>query len=147
MSSVKIGVTGTRSGMNSEQKAKINEYIAEMSVSSLEIHHGDCVGVDIEFAEMFRNISGAVIVCHPPVKNELRAWHKSDIILEPKSHFARNRDIVDACDVLFVVPYQTSHQSTGGTWYTHDYAVKKGVPVIVIWPMSDHIEQLMKQGR
>ena len=49
--------------------------------------------------------------------------------------------------LLLVIPFQTSHSSTGGTWYTHDYAVKKGVPVEILWPMSEHIQQLTKQGR
>jgi hypothetical protein len=48
------------------------------------------------------------------------------------THFARNRNIVDASDILIVIPYQDEWQPSGGTWYTHDYAVKKGVLVVII---------------
>jgi len=73
-------------------------------------------------------------VCHPPSNDELRANHASDEIREPLSYFARNRNIVDDTDVLIVVPYQDVHQTNGGTWYTHDYAKKKGKALVVFFP-------------
>ena len=145
METFKIGITGTRSGMNIDQLESFRERM-ESFARPLEFHHGDCVGVDIEAAEIARGL-GIQTVCHPPVDEKLRAHHNSDVILEQKTHFARNRSIVDMCDILFVIPFQTSHSSTGGTWYTHDYAVKKGVPVEIFFPMSSIVEQLMKQGR
>ena len=154
METFKIGITGTRSGMNDEQIESFCERMKTMyDIScerarniSLEFHHGDCVGVDVQAAEVAR-VMGIHTVCHPPVDERLRAHHNSDVILEQKTHFARNRDIVDSVQLLLVIPFQTSHSSTGGTWYTHDYAVKKGVPVEILWPMSEHIQQLTKQGR
>ena len=145
METFKIGITGTRSGMNIDQLESFRERM-ESFARPLELHHGDCVGVDIEAAEIATGL-GIQTVCHPPVDQRLRAHHKSDVILEQKTYFARNRNIVDMCDILFVIPFQTSHSSTGGTWYTHDYAVKKGVPVEIFFPMSSIVEQLMKQGR
>jgi len=47
------------------------------------------------------------IVCHPPIKSDLRAFHKSDEYRPAYSYFERNRNIVDSCEVLMVVPYQT----------------------------------------
>jgi hypothetical protein len=44
---------------------------------------------------------------------------------------------VDECDVLLVVPYQNSHQTSGGTWYTYSYAEKKKVRTEIIWPGED----------
>lgn len=139
---MKIGVTGTRSGMNEHQYKELMDemkmVLTESSLTnqSVEVHHGDCVGVDVEFAEIAKEL-GFKTICHPPEKNELRAFHKSDEIREPKSYFARNRNIVDECDLLIVIPYQDSHQTSGGTWYTHDYAVKKQKPVYVIFPMNE----------
>lgn len=139
---MKIGVTGTRSGMNAHQKKELMNFmrlsLAESSLVSkgAEVHHGDCVGVDVEFAELAKEL-GFKTICHPPEKNELRAFHKSDEIREPKSYFARNRAIVDECDMLIVIPYQDSHQTHGGTWYTHDYAIKKQKPVYVIFPRNE----------
>jgi len=157
METFKIGITGTRNGMNVDQLESFQERMKTIyDISSerhpgvrrrpIELHHGDCVGVDVETAQIATGL-GIKTVCHPPVDQRLRAHHKSDVILEQKTHFARNRDIVDSVDILFVLPLQDKWQSRGGTWYTHDYAKKKGVPFEIFFPMSSIIEQLMKQGR
>lgn len=128
---MKLGVTGTRSGMSEDQKLKVVEFLDNHAIT--EFHHGDCVGVDVEVAQLARD-RGIEIVCHPPIKDELRGWFESDQTRVPLSYFARNRNIVDETDHLLVVPFQTSHQSNGGTWYTFDYATKKGKPTTVIFP-------------
>lgn len=132
---IHIGVTGTRSGMTLEQRKQVEAIFANCPLGSLAVHHGDCVGVDVEFAGIAK-LYGCHTICHPPTENKLRAWHTSDEVLPPKSYFARNRDIVDACSMLIVVPYQTEWSSNGGTWYTHDYAKKKGVPIKIIWKVG-----------
>jgi hypothetical protein len=140
-----ISVTGTRSGMTPYQRSVVKSTIEDLPIGEgfedvvpdrcVQVHHGDCVGVDVEFAEMFQGLGGVVTVSHPPSKNDLRAFHESDIILDPMSYFARNRKIVELCDVLIVIPYQNKWCNDGGTWYTHDYAKKQdGVDVYVIWP-------------
>jgi len=144
---MKIGITGTRSGMNEEQRMRFRYHLLRVACEHVvtEFHHGDCVGVDEEAAVMASNM-GIQTVCHPPVDESLRAHHNSTIILGQKTHFARNRNIVDSVDFLFVIPYQDAWQPRGGTWYTHDYARKKGVETITIWP-SEQVQQLMRQGR
>ena len=131
---MKVGVTGTRSGMNKRQQQEFTDFLTELG--SGEFHHGDCVGVDVEAARIAEKL-GWKTVCHPPIKDDLRAFHDSDEFREPKSYFARNRNIVDETDVLLVIPYQDSHQSHGGTWYTHDYAKKKDKPLHVIFPKNN----------
>lgn len=130
---MKIGVTGTRSGMNDRQVEDLHDFFCQLDPEVTELHHGDCVGVDAQVAEMARML-GIKVVCHPPIKTELRAWFSSDETREPLSYFARNRRIVEETDMLLVVPYQDEHQPNGGTWYTHDYAKKKGKPVEVFFP-------------
>jgi len=135
---MKIGVTGTRSGMNKRQKKEFEQLLSEFLIECMangegEFHHGDCVGVDVEAAKIAKKL-GFKVVCHPPVKDELRAYHKSDEFREPKSYFARNRNIVDECDVLLVIPYQDEWQDQGGTWYTASYCKKKQKPFTIIWP-------------
>jgi len=130
---MKIGVTGTRSGMNEIQFAAVQDYLSQFVPADTELHHGDCVGVDVEVA-ILAQLLGMRTVCHPPSNDELRANHASDEIREPLSYFARNRNIVDDTDVLIVVPYQDVHQTNGGTWYTHDYAKKKGKALVVFFP-------------
>ncbi len=131
---MRIGVTGTRSGMNETQFSAVVEYLS--GFANAELHHGDCVGVDAEVAVIATSL-GFRTVCHPPEKDDLRAFHPSDEIRGSLSYFARNRNIVDETDLLLVVPYQDQHQTNGGTWYTHDYAVKKGKPVEVFFPGRD----------
>ncbi len=135
---MKLGVTGTRSGMNDNQKHVVSEVLRSIITREpdSELHHGDCVGVDVEVAEMAKSV-GFKVVCHPPINDDLRAYHASDVILGPFTYFARNRNIVDATEKLLVVPYQDTPQKSGGTWYTHDYAHKKDKYVFIAYPLRD----------
>lgn len=130
---MKIGVTGTRNGMNNNQDFAVWRFLYGVDENS-ELHHGDCVGVDTQAAEM-AEILGMSVVCHPPEKNDLRAFfEKNTEVREPKSYFARNRAIVDECDLLIVVPMENERQERGGTWYTYDYAQKTGKPTKIFYP-------------
>lgn len=135
---MKIGVTGTRSGMTEQQFDGVKFYLEKFMEArepdeQMELHHGDCVGVDVEVATLAKVI-GYKVVNHPPTKTDLRAYHESDEFREPLSYFARNRNIVDATDTLLVIPYQEEWQPNGGTWYTHDYAAKKQKSKVVFYP-------------
>lgn len=111
---MKIGVTGTRSGMTDDQ---FHRYAAWLSAYEGELHHGDCVGVDVEVADLAKSIGGYHIICHPPTKSDLRAFHQSDEIRQPLSYLSGQSMIMaDECDILLVIPYQKTHQSHGGTW-------------------------------
>ena len=127
-----VGVTGTQSGMNPEQKEKFTQFLSQrkrMEKDPVEIIHGEAKGVDTE---------AAIIASDLGLK-----------VLTPETqtgHFARNREIVDRCDVLVVIPWQDEWQSEGGTWYTHDYAEKKGVDIVTLWPSAE-VNQLIGMGR
>ena len=128
---MKIGVTGTREGANAYQLAELRTVLTELK--GTEFHHGDCNGVDVEAAAIAKEL-GYKVVCHPPKSSEQRGFFGGDEMREPLGYLQRDRNIVDATDVLLVVPLQNEWQPKGGTWYTHDYAVKKGKPVSVIYP-------------
>ena len=54
---------------------------------------------------------------------------------EPRQYHERNRNIVDATDILVATPKENKGDIyRGGTWYTINYAVSKGKPVYIIWP-------------
>jgi hypothetical protein len=137
-----IGFTGTRHGMTEAQKRAVGAFLA----SSFELdsflmgRHGDCVGADAEFHDMVKALGDpACVTIHPPVDEALRAFKAGDFkgndtLLPPKTHFARNRDIVDKSDFLLATPRDSSEQQFGGTWYTVNYARKKGKPVVIFWP-------------
>lgn len=131
--SIKIGITGTREGMTEHQFEMVKQYLELHYQTGAEFHHGDCTGVDVEAAAIAREV-GYRIVCHPPKSDEQQGFFGGDEMREPAGYLQRDRAIVDACDQLLVVPLQTEWQPRGGTWYTHDYAVKTNKPFFVVFP-------------
>jgi hypothetical protein len=129
---MKIGVTGTREGANDRQLEAIITFMESLG-SGHELHHGDCSGVDVEVAQVAKEL-GWRIVCHPPKTTETQGYFGGDEIRQPLGYLQRDRNIVDETEMLIVVPLQNQWQSRGGTWYTHDYAVKKGKPVNIFYP-------------
>jgi hypothetical protein len=126
---IKVGITGTRFGMNDLQFEQVSQFLSEYFEAGAEFHHGNCVGVDAEAALIAKEI-GYLIVSHPgPINCKHQSNVGGDVIMPPQTHFKRNRNIVDTCDGLMVVPLQNEHQPRGGTWYTYDYAVKIAKPI------------------
>lgn len=128
---MKIGVTGTREGATAYQLNELRGFLAE--IKGTEFHHGDCRGVDEQAAAIAKEL-GYRIICHPPTDNSLRAYFPADELREPEGYLKRDRTIVDSCELLLVVPLQNEWQPKGGTWYTHDYAVKIGRPLMIFYP-------------
>ena len=136
MKTFTIGVTGTQSGMTVEQASSFEGYLEWWSTDgggssrlTVDLIHGEAQGVDTQAAAIAKDLG--ITVSTPDTQT---------------GHFARNREIVDRCDLLIVIPWQDEWQSEGGTWYTHDYAKKQGVEVLVIWPSAE-VNQLIGQGR
>mgnify|MGYP003632171682 CR=1 FL=1 len=129
---MKIGVTGTRSGMTRKQIEYATHLLTYYFEKGSEFHHGDCIGADVETAKIAKSL-GYKIVCHPPIKHDLRAFYPADEMNEELPYLKRNRNIVQQSEVLLAIPrYMT--RSRGGTWYTHDYAVKNRTKVELILP-------------
>lgn len=132
---MKLGFTGTRFGMSVLQKRVFQLAVASKSIE--EFHHGSCQGADVEAARIVRELHPSCrIVAHPGPDgdNHRELSGVDDLTLEPKTHFARNRDIVNATDLLLATPFQAERQSRGGTWYTVDFAEKFNREVGIIWP-------------
>lgn len=114
--------------------------LANLGMLGREFHHGDCVGADASSHYLAWRYSAKVVV-HPPSDPKLRAfvhrglyWDDEFIVLPEKPYHERNRDIVDACDLLIACPKERGPVWHGGTWYTIHYAEKVGKPVTIIWP-------------
>lgn len=129
---LKIGVTGTREGATDAQLTAVINFMESLGAGH-ELHHGDCLGVDAEVAAAADQL-GWRIVCHPPKTVETQAFYGGDEMREPLGYLQRDRNIVDETVMLLVVPLQNEWQPKGGTWYTHDYAVKKGKVVHIFYP-------------
>lgn len=138
-----IGMTGTRNEPTPEQKFVFEEYLSDifyhLKTGNNEIifRDGDCVGSDA-YCGAYAKLTGCISHIHPPEKNDLRAFRECDVMYEPKSYFARNRDIVNASDMMFVIMKDFDLNATiGGTIYTYNYAQKQKKPIIVIFPDGD----------
>jgi hypothetical protein len=136
---MRLGITGTREGMTAAQRQFFRDFLKVTQVNAF--HFGDCVGVDDQAADLVSRMKNAelpekpLIVCHPPASDSLRAFNKNaDSTLPAKTYEERNRDIVNACDLLVVVPKQEQIAASGGTWQTYDYGVEIGKPILIIWP-------------
>lgn len=138
---MRLGFTGTRNGMTYHQSNALMDLFLEYE-GKIEFHHGDCLGSDAQAHAMLDSYFADTgkIVIHPgysqsrPGDTSMRAFCVGGDVRAPKSHFARNRDIVNETDRLIATPPCKPLPSSGGTAYTVGYARKQGKPVTVIYP-------------
>jgi len=123
-----IGFTGTRMTPTQAQEETLRNLLM---FSKGSLHHGDCVGADALAHRLALEAEFKVWI-HPPVDEKLRAFCTDATILPPKTHFERNRDIVNSTEILIAVPFTDEEQPTGGTWYTVAYARKRRKPIYII---------------
>lgn len=128
----RVGFTGTRRGMTDRQAGTI----ARVLLTASEAHHGDCLGADAEFHELA--VAGGVEThVHPPEDPKLRAWCQGDLIYDVKPYLERNKDIVDACEVLVAAPKEAREPRVkrgSGTWQAIGYARRTGRRTLIVWP-------------
>ena len=130
---MKIGITGTRNGMTPEQSMVFAGMIGHGCFD--EFHHGDCIGVDDGAAKMVAHMWGENFVhSHPPLSNALRAYSPSGTILPALPYLRRNRKIVEATDILIVVPNSFVMTQRSGTWHCYRQARDLKKRRIIIWP-------------
>jgi hypothetical protein len=129
---MKVGFTGTREGMTPQQKAEFVIIITELDME--DFHHGDCTGSDEEAHNWVKELKDDInIVIHPPCSKDYRACCKGNLEIKPKPYLDRNKDIVDACDILIATP-QDKEKLRSGTWSTIRYARKLGKDIYIIYP-------------
>lgn len=133
---IKVGFTGTRNGMTTLQKTNFTELIEGLSVT--EFHHGDCVGADSESHCIVQSVPRGdeiEIHIHPPENDSLQARSSPYTALHlPCTYLARNRNIVNAVDLMVACPLTDHEVSHGGTWYTINYAKKVKKDVVILFP-------------
>lgn len=132
---MKVGFTGTREGWTPQQREVMVSLLLRRIME--EAHEGDCIGSDAEFYDLVSTfLPPQAVHVHPPVDEAHRAFKQQpgNVVHEPKTHFARNRDIVDETDCTIGTPIAMHELPKGGTWYTLNYARKRKKIVIVVWP-------------
>ena len=142
-----VGFTGSRFGMTPEQNRTFCNKLELMGhgvigeyeiLADMEFHHGDCRGADEEAHLVASSICRKVVV-HPPENPKHRAFCRRlpfrggamVQVLDSKPYMDRNRDIVDAVDVLFAAP-SGPERLRSGTWATVRYARKRDVEVRIL---------------
>ena len=135
------GETGTRLGGTPRQIASVGWLWARFGIKRL--HDGDCIGADEQLWHLGQAFRIDISI-HPPTIEKNRAWcgtyDLKTTVLPEKPYFARDRDIVDDCEVMVGVPRQMSEpreswrRGNGGTWYTINYARKQDKPLAIVWP-------------
>lgn len=138
---MKLGVTATRQGTTPRQRDAFRTVVQVLNPS--EFHHGDCVGGDEESHRIVSEILPDVqIYVHPPEDPKHRAFVDGPSarvrILGTRPYLDRNRDIVDAVEVLVAMPAEEVEKLRSGTWATVRYARRIGKQVIVIAPDGSH---------
>lgn len=137
---VQVGVTGTRKAPTREQYFQLRVALSQAVELGSTLHHGACVGVDLE-AHVAAWAMGYHIVVHPPTDPKLRAWveksdfwdPETDVLLPELPYLERNLKIVEAVDLLIVVP-DGPERERSGTWSTYRAAKRLGVPTSLIPP-------------
>lgn len=133
---MKIGFTGTRHGMTEHQRYCLEAQLFDLCAK--ELHHGDCVGADVQ-ADAIAIAMELPRIIHPPDNPRWRA-RCCDVptshatILPAKAYHVRNYEIVDACDVLIAAPRTLEEEMRSGTWMTVRYARRTKVKLIILCP-------------
>src|SRR5262245_57041184 len=127
----RIGFTGTQQGMQPGQSNLVRSWITMLN--GTDFHHGDCVGADHE-AHQLALAFGCAIRIHPPDSKRKRAFCSPGTLAEPKPYLERNKDIVNASEVLIAAPGGMNEQRRSGTWATVRFARKAGIPIVICFP-------------
>ena len=129
---MKIGFTGTRRDITARQYEELEKLLNRIVME--EFHHGDCVGADAT-AHSIMMRSKTLIVIHPPTKSEARAYctGQNIIILPAREYLSRNKDIVNATEMLIACP-AGPEVLRSGTWSTVRYAEKNKKEQVILWP-------------
>jgi len=128
-----IGITGTQHGPTVQQFAAAFAWVDRFRKRTDWLNHGDCIGVDADFAKWWANMGGQ-LRAFPPVVRDKRAWVPSDITEPAEPYLVRNRLIVDASSCMVAMPREEVEQERGGTWSTVRYARRVGVPCLLVLP-------------
>ena len=130
---MKVGFTGTQTGMTGAQIKTVEELLSRLHPE--EAAHGDCLGADADFNTLC-NKYDIPIVLHPPTNPSKRAFcaAKTMRTRPKKEYLERNKDIVNETDLLIACPKGEKEELRSGTWSTIRYAKKVGKKVIVVLP-------------
>lgn len=119
--------------MTDAQRKSLGEVLRAFP-SVLGAHHGDCVGADAEFHALCAALKIPIHI-HPPADASNRSYCQGAAsVAKEKDFLMRNRDIVNASDVLLAAPRSEHEVQRSGIWATVRYARKAARHVFLILP-------------
>lgn len=137
---MKIGFTGTRTGMTQPQRV----IFIELTKNCTEFHHGCCVGADETAGMLILTclLVPARVILHPPIiTHHMGKDCYGDEVRPAKSFHVRDRDIVDETEMLIATPKGFVEELRSGTWTTIRYARKVKKPIFIIQPDGNIIKE------
>ena len=127
-----IGIVGAR---KYRDRQSVIDLVSSLPLESVIITSG-CKGACTWVKEEAEKRKMEVILFAPDLQN-IRSWF--DI---PKRYYQRNKELVEACDILHAFISQEGGY-TGGTRFEVDYALRLGIPVQTHWEYG--ISQIIYQ--
>ena len=134
-----IGFSGTKLGMRYKQGEKVHDLLSYLKRNrpvgeEAVFHHGDCVGADDEAARIAWEL-GFTIHCHPPIKENKRAFFPhNDLVNPPFDFIVRDQHIVDDSRILIAAPHTNYEITRSGTWTTVRYARSLKRKIFIVHP-------------
>lgn len=136
MDYIRIGFTGTRTGLRNEQKTQIIDILN--NYDNIIVSHGDCVGADTDFHDLCleyrKNNPEKTLKIHiyPPNNIAMRSFNDGDKIMEEKPYLKRNLDIISNSDILIGCPIDKNNEvMRSGTWSTIRQAKKRNMKTFI----------------
>jgi hypothetical protein len=118
---MRLGFSGTQSGMSAAQYSTLDAWLHENKALLAEIHHGGCIGADAEF----HNLVGEhglwkLVHVHPcNIYNKTAQLRGTPAKVWPVDFaLERNLTIVQHSDIVIVTPKEDDEVRRSGTWAT-----------------------------
>lgn len=131
-----IGFTGTQLGCVGPQRLALEATLSDWRPHVLHAVHGCCVGADAEFDDILVRLGVPRVLRPSDIEHKSVACERVGVVVAryaPAEPLARNRRIVDDCNILIACP-RGPEEVRSGTWSTVRYARKRGRLHLVIWP-------------
>ncbi len=119
---MKIGIVGARKYRDQQS---VVDLVNSLPVDNLVTTSG-CKGV-CTWAKDAAEARGMTVKVYAPDLTNIRAWF--DV---PKRYYARNKELVEACDLLHAFVSEEDGYK-GGTRFEVDFALKLEIPVQLHW--------------
>jgi hypothetical protein len=137
---MKIGFTGTRNGMTRLQRAFVLRAVGQCHVT--EVHHGACIGADYDFHTIAMLLKLPIVI-HPGVNKQGVCYARANCpnakeVKPEKFYLDRDKDIVNAVDLLIATPKSRVEELRSGTWATVRYARKKDKDLLIVFPDGNY---------